>query len=105
MSHRKFLDAAGVEWQAWEVHPALSERRALRERRARDRAEPPRRVRDAPRIGVHHDLRDGWLAFRSADERRRLAPIPPDWSLLAERGLRMLLASTIPTGQTRRLVE
>jgi hypothetical protein len=105
MAHRTFHDASDVEWQAWEVYPALAERRAQRERRALARPELSRRQRDAPRVGVHHELRDGWLAFRSAAERRRLAPIPGGWHLLTERGLRMLLASTVTTGQTRRLVE
>lgn len=25
------------------------------------------------------DLNDGWLCFESPTEKRRLAPIPPDW--------------------------
>lgn len=105
MAYRRFQDVSGGEWQAWEVYPSMAERRINRERRTPVRDERPRRQRDAPRVGVHDELRDGWLAFRSADERRRLAPIPPGWQLFPETGLRILLASALPTGRARRLVE
>jgi hypothetical protein len=39
---------------------------------------------------VDPDLRDGWLCFESAGERRQLGPIPPDWQNLPELELALL---------------
>jgi hypothetical protein len=69
-SHREFLDTEGERWQVWETHP-------------RQRAEP-RRVAD--------ELLGGWLAFESAREKRRLAPIPDDWLALSDEDLAGLCA-------------
>jgi hypothetical protein len=91
MAYRTFRDAAGAEWQVWEVHPTLAERRVLRERRTAARGAPERRTRNEPRTGVRHDLRYGWLAFRSRAERRRRAPIPPGWESFADDELRTVL--------------
>lgn len=67
---RQFADAAGVEWQVFEV----------RRTSETDGAVTPGRER-------------GWLAFASAVERRRLAPIPPNWESVAEEGLADLCAT------------
>ena len=52
-----FTDQSGTEWDVFEVHPS-EERTASR---------------------VPAAFRGGWLCFQSADERRRLAPIPFGW--------------------------
>jgi hypothetical protein len=96
MAHRTFTDAGGRDWQVWEVRPgrAVLGDAADRRDRGSDRrvavavdaaahwrasGQPERRVRHERRVGVSAPLRDGWLAFLSGDERRRLAPIPHGW--------------------------
>jgi hypothetical protein len=84
MTFRTFRDATGIVWQVWEVHPTLAERRRTVERRGDSRPTTERRVRFEPRAITRADLMDGWLAFRSAHERRRRAPIPPDWESMTD---------------------
>lgn len=64
---RVFDDAQGRQWRAFAVHPssATTERKSLPER-----------------------YRAGWLAFESADEMRRVAPIPSGWAGLSVDQLR-----------------
>jgi len=66
MAYREFNDEDGVRWEVWDVlphhiAPTLSSRLQL----------PP-------------ELLAGWLAFYSANEARRLAPIPATWPIMAE---------------------
>lgn len=105
MSHRTFRDSAGVEWQAWEVHPTLAERREVRQRRGKKRTTGERRIREQPRVTVHDNLRHGWLAFRSDAERRRRAPIPPHWNDLSDAQLDDLLCQCERLSDVRRLIE
>ena len=56
----------GRRWEVWEVHP-------------RDEGRP-----------VMPELAEGWLAFESSWEKRRLAPIPAGWTELPEETLRQL---------------
>lgn len=92
MAVRTFRDPSGVEWQVWEVHPTLAERRLTAERRVAGRSSSSdRRVRVAPRAITRADLVHGWLAFRSAHERRRRAPIPPDWESMSDEELSEIL--------------
>ena len=86
MPHRTITDGDGVTWDVWEVHPTLSERRELRERRGESRS-PDRRQRVEERPMVAHQLRYGWLAFQSNIERRRRAPIPHDWEAMQDKEL------------------
>jgi len=85
MAYRRFRDAEGVEWEAWDVTPRLAERR-LGQRRAKSqpadaldrRHQMERRMllgRRAAALGLEH----GWLCFERDGEKRRLAPIPADW--------------------------
>ena len=69
MSYRTFQDGDGEEWQVWDVFPSTDVRRTL--------------------IG-------GWLTFQSAQEKRRLAPVPLYWVNADEAELRRLLASAKP---------
>jgi len=57
-AHREFDDTRGVRWIAFAVHPSG--------------------IRVA-RSGLRAQYKDGWLAFDSGVETRRLAPIPHDW--------------------------
>jgi hypothetical protein len=46
-------------------------------------------------------FKQGWLVFDSGLERRRLAPIPAEWSTFSATALRALLASSEPVGARR----
>lgn len=96
-SSRTFVDRDGVVWRVWEVRPSLLDRRRMRERRALPRPRVERRRSNAPRpvVAVREDLRDGWLAFQSAAEHRRRAPIPDGWSEMKDEELRELLANAM----------
>jgi hypothetical protein len=50
-------------------------------------------------------LANGWLAFESNAERRRLAPIPAAWHLMPEERLRALWRTAEALPPRRRLVE
>jgi hypothetical protein len=50
-----------------------------------------RRVRREYRVPVAEVWINGWLAFESNDEKRRLTPIPDGWDRLSDRELQNLL--------------
>lgn len=102
MGVRSFRDAIGTEWTVWDVRPHGRDRRTGATRRSgHDRRLDPmrlggarraerRRVPDRrttadrrlvprPRAVLLPGLEHGWLCFEGGTERRRLAPIPPDW--------------------------
>jgi hypothetical protein len=54
MAVREFTDSKGVTWRVWNTRPSMS-------------------------LFYGEELRNGWLTFESATERRRLAPIPGGW--------------------------
>jgi hypothetical protein len=62
MAVREFTDSKGIEWRAWDV--------------------TPEHLHPAPRTAdFMSNLQDGWLAFESATEKRRMsAPYPADWT-------------------------
>jgi hypothetical protein len=70
MSFREFTDAAGVRWQVWATTPS--------------------------RGNVRPQFAAGWLAFECAAERRRLAPIPPEWTEADHDALCAFLAQAAP---------
>jgi hypothetical protein len=86
MGYRVFTDSQGTEWQAWDVVPQLTERRA-EDRRTRAqtvphadrRRSPDRRIIKGRRPVLTAGLDTGWLCFENDVEKRRLAPIPGDW--------------------------
>ena len=59
MAYREFVDDAGTVWRVWDTHPVAAN--TLRT--------------------VSPNYATGWLTFESDAERRRLAPIPPDWDM------------------------
>lgn len=73
MTCRVFTDPSGREWNVWAVQPELF----------------------ASSLGLHRswvaaELARGWLAFEvtpDATEKRRLAPVPPDWEGASDAGL------------------
>lgn len=90
---RQFSDAKGISWDVWDVSPQdLS--RVDYDRRAASRAHD-----DAPRpqtSSVYPELREGWLCFQSHTEKRRFAPIPPNWYELPDGVLRVMLDVATP---------
>ena len=115
MGHRTFVDADGVTWEVWDVHPQLAERRRSARRSApprlgaaaRDlRAGVDRRRRVEVRVSVREGYQHGWLAFDSTAGSRRLAPIPFGWETLPDdRLLEFWKQGTDATRIRRRLIE
>src|SRR5215208_4982654 len=92
MTHRRIKDTAGEWWDVWEVYPSAVERRMSGEQPAvLSETGVDRRVLRELRVVVPSELQQGWLAFQNGDERRRLAPIPNEWSALDEPALLALL--------------
>ena len=63
---RGFTDSTGVEWRVWEVFPNKGSDRANADALSRSS------LKDTA-------FANGWLCFESAEEKRRLAPIPTGW--------------------------
>lgn len=104
MAHRTFRDEHGREWDVWEVVPTAVERRMARQPRPRPAGAERRRVHET-RVLVPESLQKGWLAFQSGTERRRLAPIPADWTELTSSELLELLHRADQRARARRLIE
>lgn len=98
MPYRTFADEQGRSWEIWDVRPERVERRGVERRQHGEEpwAGPERRVADERRqdrqvrMRLDYPLSEGWLVFKSDEEKRRLAPIPPDWDRLRGQELREL---------------
>ena len=94
MGYRNFRDSTGADWHAWDVVPQLAERRVADRRHLRqaisfrDRRRAERRILGGRRSVVSSGLADGWLCFEGPSEKRRLSPIPSDWSRCPEEQLK-----------------
>ncbi len=113
MAYRKFTDARGQSWQAWDVVPHSTERRTIGRRHTQQTTRHPerralvdRRVSSGTRTLCNDGMGDGWLCFECEDEKRRLAPIPQDWEGCAPERLEQYCAiaprAQRATGQHRR---
>lgn len=117
MPCREFVDGYGAGWTVWSVAPLSAERRRTSERR--DLHRPAGRAllgrgrerRGAPaapltkrplRLAVLPALLRGWLCFESDLEKRRLAPVPPGWQSMSDRGLAELCARATVVARTAR---
>lgn len=107
MAHRTFTDSKRVTWEVWEVYPTLPERRSgVVDRRRQSRGMPDRRqVGDTSRVRVSGGYAQGWLAFESKHDKRRLAPVPDGWEGLDDIELGRLVEQAAQVGQGRRLIE
>ena len=105
MAHREVVDAGGMRWEVWEVHPTLAERRMEKDRRSEVRSTPDRRTQSQKRTALAVELRRGWLAFRSKSERRRCKPIPGSWAWMNDTELLELLSRAERAKPPRRLIE
>lgn len=96
MAFRKFTDAKGIVWIVMAIHPLLTERRLMRERRDHSSStEPERRVSDR-RIQVRREMQNGWLVFKGDAGLRRFAPIRPDWESCDVAELEAMCEKAIP---------
>ncbi|MDQ3950997.1 MAG: hypothetical protein M3282_11730 [Gemmatimonadota bacterium] len=90
MGYRSFKDSTGAEWDAWDVVPHLGERRMEDRRQTReeiafrDRRRAERRLVMSRRAVMAGSLSNGWLCFEGATQKRRLSPIPDDWTRCSE---------------------
>lgn len=97
MPYRTFADEQGRSWEIWDVRPERIERRGTERRQERPTpwTGPERRVSDRrrkreARMRLTYPLSEGWLVFKSDEEKRRLTPIPANWDSLRGQGLRAL---------------
>lgn len=96
MAFRTFIDAAGREWQVYDVVPRPDERRRYDRRSSKLAVPEPasdeagdRRDDDDRRLTVGRQsplaaVKRGWLTFECEDDRRRLSPIPDGWATATE---------------------
>lgn len=100
MTYRRFNDAQGCAWEAWEVHPLAVERRVNAERRAIARDESDRRRRQQEfRLVIPQELSHGWLAVQGGTTKIRLTPIPEGWMHLTDQQLAELVARATKSAQ------
>ena len=86
---RQFRDASGVRWDVWDVHPKDATPGSY-----------DRRSADRPEAMLDPLLEDGWLCFQTGVERRRFAPIPPNWFDLPDAVLRVMVDISSPVSPT-----
>lgn len=91
MTHRKIKDGLGRAWDVWEVYPSAVEQRMSGEYPAVPDGDGAASGKREVRIRVPSALQDGWLAFQSGKDRRRLTPIPERWVMLGDEELVRLL--------------
>jgi hypothetical protein len=93
MPYRTFADSTGVEWQVWDIVPQLTERRESHDQERRrgnepiafaDRRRDTRRLTLSRRAVLRGSFAQGWLCFDNGVLKRRLTPIPADWTTCSE---------------------
>ena len=116
MPYRTFMDSTGAEWQVWDIVPRLSERRTPQgdERRVtiipisfadRRSGAEQRRPTQARRAVLRGSYAQGWLCFDNAREKRRLTPIPTDWTTCSEQLLEVYARHAEPVATSQRIFE
>ena len=115
MPYRTFIDSTGSEWQVWDIVPRLSERRTPQraERRVaivpipfadRRSGSDQRRPTQARRAVLRGSYAQGWLCFDNSREKRRLAPIPSDWTTCSEQLLEVYARHAEAVAGAQRLI-
>lgn len=95
MSHREFLDEDGKSWEVWDVRPSAVESSTSTDGGG-ELADLERHVQQLVKLNLPTELREGWLAFRSSEESRRLAPIPQRWVAMDDQDLALLVRAAKP---------
>ena len=91
MPLREFADSLGQVWQAWDTHPTAGGHFSKGESAfTRFVASTAKREGREPTT-VRDQYAEGWLTFRLANVRRRLAPIPVGWDGADDSTLRIYL--------------
>jgi hypothetical protein len=90
---RQFIADDGQKWEVWDVVPSNPERRFERPPTPPDGLE--RRMKPQFRVNLGKAMVNGWLIFACGSRRRRLAPIPENWHLMADVELCRMLASAV----------
>lgn len=88
MARRQFRDSHGTEWNVWDVVPDDALGAFVYDRRGHTRTTP---IDGIGVISLDPALERGWLCFQAGSERRRFAPIPPNWNELPDGVLRVML--------------
>lgn len=101
MPHREVADELGRVWVVWEVTPRAIERR----RKPDEAGGAGRRERQEPRVVVAAYLSNGWLAFETDHEKRRIGPTPRGWESMTDAQLLDLLGRAKKVRPPRRLIE
>lgn len=104
MPYRTFSDGTGKDWQVWDIVPRLTERRlGAPDRRVRneivsfaDRRRDERRFSQVRRAVLRGSYAHGWLCFDNGVEKRRLTPIPHDWTTCSEDAIEVYLGLAEP---------
>ena len=104
MSHRAYTDSLGRHWDVWSVRPEYAERRRTTPGAATP-VVPERRARNTLRVPLGKTWAEGWLVFETKGEKRRLAPVPPNWAELSDAELDRLREQAMLAATTRRLIE
>ena len=111
MPYRTFIDSLGNDWQVWDIVPRLTERRSddATDRRVEtvpisfvDRRRDARRLTQARRAVLRGTYAQGWLCFDSAKEKRRLTPIPADWTTCSDELMEVYARHAEPVRGTHR---
>ncbi len=110
MPYRIFEDSRGTEWQVWDIVLRLEERRTNEADRRADRAgmafadrrQDERRISNTRRPSLRGSYSQGWLAFDSGSEKRRLMPIPGDWTTCRPERLEEYVSAAAKVNGSRR---
>ena len=106
MSHRAYTDSLGRHWDVWSVQPEYAERRRTTPGAASPGVLYELRVNNGFRVPLGRTWVSGWLVFETKGEKRRLAPVPPNWTQLTDAELDRLREQAILAARTtRRLIE
>jgi|SRR5579884_1389308 len=106
MPHRVYTDPTGRQWNVWSVQPEYAERRRTTPDSGTRVPAQDRRVQKTFRVPLGKVWAAGWLVFETANEKRRLAPVPPNWMELSDAELeRLRQQATVTPRPSRRLVE
>jgi hypothetical protein len=82
---REFTDTSGVHWRVWDVNPTLHARPSS----------------SMTKLGFRN-VPAGWLCFESAGKRRRLSPVPENWTAVDDNALEEYCARAEPVRDTPR---
>ena len=87
MALQEFTGVDGRQWQVWETRPTIPQ--PADDSPLGDAPSSTSKITELGRFSKKREA--GWLTFSTANERRRLSPIPEEWESLDSVGLRALL--------------